>query len=415
MKYLLVEPSINSKAYNIALMKYARWCEENNYEYQYVRGIVEPNIIPDKILMSCVFTYYSKKIEKTIDYYLKKFKNTKVLVGGVFPTLNPDWFNKSKWNNVFEHKVEVHQFTDPNIENLIPKWNIEVKDEDLFKTETSKQKALDRKNSIVMYSSRGCVNKCAYCAVPKLEGDMHSFKTITKFLETAKRELPNAKSIVLYDNNFTEHAYFHNICDELIESGMPVDIHGLHVDSFTEDKAKKFSEMVFGAQGKSNSTSYLRFSFDKMKYRDNIHEAVKLVKKYNIKANFFCYLLYNFVDSPLDFWKRIVYSQEIVNDVNEPIWLFPQRYEPFAALEKNKFIGKHWTEKQVMGVKRMVTFLHGFLPITKTHNLYNWIGYSFDDFIERIEYMGESSQRKLVKKKGTPPRINELKEELEKI
>lgn len=400
MKYLLLEPAINSKAYNIALMKYARWCEKNGHEYQYIRGIVSTdkiNIIPDKILMSCVFTYYSKKIESTIDYYLKEFPSASFVIGGVFPTLNPEWFDKQKWNNIFEDKVAIHKGIDHNIENLIPKWNVNVIDEDSFKTENSKKKVKQRKDSIVMYSSRGCVNKCGYCAVPKLEGNMHSFPSIKEYIDTAKKELSDAKSIVLYDNNFTEHAYFHDICDELIESELPVDIHGLHVDAFTEDKAEKFSQMKFGAQGRSNSTPYLRFSFDKMKYKDHIYEALKLVDKHNIKAEFFCYMLYNYIDKPLDFWQRIMYIQDMVDEVGKSVWLFPQRYEPFAALEKNKFVGEHWTDKQVRGVKRMVTWIHGFLPVTKTHNLFNWIGHDYDEFIEKIEHMGESTKNKLVK------------------
>ncbi len=414
MKYLLVEPAINAKAYNIALMKYARWCEQNGHSYQYVRGIVNPDIRPDKILMSCVFTYYSKKVEKTIDYYLKKFPGTTALVGGVFPTLNSDWFDKSKWKNpIFGNSVEIHRGTDINIEHLVPKWNVEVKDEDLFKSETSKQKVHDRYNSIVMYSSRGCVNKCGYCAVPKLEGGMHSFPSIKEFIETGKKELPDAKSIVLYDNNFTEHGYFHQICDELIESGLPVDIHGLHVESFTEDKAEKFAQMTFGAQGKKNSTPYLRFSFDKLKYKDSVYEALKLVKDNNIKAQFFCYMLYNYIDSPFDFWKRIVYSQEMVDDVRRDIYLFPQRYEPFAALEKYQYVGKHWTQQQAMGVRRMATFLHGFLPITKTHTIYNWIGHNFEEFMEIIEYMGESSKHRLTKQNKTPPSLEDLRKSLE--
>ncbi len=76
-------------------------------------------------------------------------------------------------------------------------------------------------------------NKCRYCAVPTLEGPMKSFKSIKHMLISAKQDMPEARSVVLYDNNFTEHEYFDNIVDELIDFGLPCDIHGLHVDSFT--------------------------------------------------------------------------------------------------------------------------------------------------------------------------------------
>ncbi len=88
-KYLIIEPNVKSIASNIALMKFCRWCENNNHEYQYVRGVVEPvNFEPDKILMSCIFSYYSKKYEQTIDYYLKLFPNADITMGGAFPSLN---------------------------------------------------------------------------------------------------------------------------------------------------------------------------------------------------------------------------------------------------------------------------------------------------------------------------------------
>jgi len=408
MKYLLVEPAIHAKAYNIALMKWARWCEDNGYEYQYVRGMVIPQITPDKILMSCVFTYYSKKVEETIDYYLKMFPNTSVLVGGVFPSLQPKWFNKHKWNGPFGNRVEIHRYTDDRIEKLIPKWNVAVDDEDFYKSPSAKVEARSKYDTIVMYASRGCVNKCGYCAVPKLEGPMNSFPTIKKYLEISKQELPNAKSIVLYDNNFTEHEYFDKIIDELKENGLPVDIHGLHVDALTQEKANKMAELTYGSQGKSSSTAYLRFSFDKMEYKDHIHRALGYVKNANIKAGFFCYMLYNYLDSPLDFWKRLVYAQEIVDDIGLGMWMFPQRYEPFGALEKNKFVGKEWTQERANGLKRMVTFLHGFIAINKTHNIFNWIGYDYKEFLDIIDAMGKSTKVKLIKKNGTPPTISEL-------
>jgi len=54
MKYLIVEPKVKAIAPNIALMKYCRWCEQKGHQYQYVRGMVEPEITPDAILMTCI-------------------------------------------------------------------------------------------------------------------------------------------------------------------------------------------------------------------------------------------------------------------------------------------------------------------------------------------------------------------------
>jgi peptidoglycan/xylan/chitin deacetylase (PgdA/CDA1 family) len=405
MNYLLLEPKVKSIAPNIALMKWAKWCEINGHKYQYVRGMVEPTIKPDTILMSCIFSYFSKKYEQTIDYYLKLFPGVKIIVGGVFPTLMPEWFNKPKWNsNPFfesDKSVEIYSGIHPDIEELPPKYNVDILDEDEGK------KSQYSRDKIVLYASRGCTNKCGYCAVPTLEGKMKSFPTIEGILEAGKKDLPNAKSVVLYDNNFTSHKYFDNIVDELIDFGLPIDIHGLHVSSFTEHQAKRFSELKWASQGK-DGTPYLRFSFDWVKYYKHVDRALSYVSKYNIKAAFFCYMLFNWKDTTHDFWKRIVLSQELCDKYGKTIFLFPQRFEPFMALHRNKYIGSDWSEDLVRGVTRMYTFLHGFIPLTRTRNIFNWIGYTEEEFIERAMMMARNSKYRLEKKGEVPPLTEEL-------
>jgi len=402
MKYLILEPKVRAIAPNIALMKWARWCELNGHEYQYVRGTVKPKIKPDIILMSCIFSYYSKRYEKIIDYYLRLFPDAKMTVGGVFPTLTPEWFDKRKWNHPFLGKrVGIYCGIHPDIENLPPKYNVEILDEDEGKRDQYKR------DKIVLYASRGCTNKCGYCAVPKLEGGMKSFRSIKQMLVSSRNDLPSAKSVVLYDNNFTEHEFFDNIVDELKEFGLPVDIHGLHVDAFTRQQAKKFSELSWASQGKGGSP-YLRFSFDKMKYADNIRRALGYVVDEKVKAGFFCYTLFNWIDSPSDFWKRIVISQDIVDDKGKTIFLFPQRFEPFMALERNTYVGKKWNSDLVRGVTRMYTFLHGFIPLTKTRNVFNWIGYTEEEFLDRAMKMATVKGYNLIKKDGIPPTTKEL-------
>jgi hypothetical protein len=167
--------------------------------------------------------------------------------------------------------------------------------------------------------------------------------------------------------------------------------------TFTKHHAKRFSELEWAAQGDSG-IPYLTFSFDKLKYADGIHKALRWVTDYDVKASFFCYLLFNFTDSPSDFWNRIQIAQKIVDDVGETIYLFPQRYEPLNALERNQYIGKHWTADLVRGVTRLYTQIHGFIPITRSRNIYDWIGHSMEEFLENALKMGTDENFKLQKK-----------------
>lgn len=441
MKYLLLEPRVKAIAPNIALMKWARWCENKEYPYQYVRGKVRKEKIPfepDIILMSCIFSFYSERYRDTIEYYLSEeiYPGAKFIVGGVFPTLYKDWFlSKDKsWNdrNISVYKkwfdsddkkrLEISCGIAEEIEFLSPKYNVDIISEDNDPYPRDK---------IVMYASRGCVNKCGYCAVPILEGNMRSFTTIADSIEQGKKELPDAKSLVLYDNNFTEHEFFDDIINEIKDSGLPVDIHGLHVESFTEHHAKRFSELEWAAQGE-HGTPYLRFSFDWMKYAPQVERAYDIYMQYDIKAGFFCYMLFNWIDTPEDFWQRIEKCQQIIDkysDKGKPIFLFPQRYEPFKpkskdktqqGLKRNQYISPKWNnyvEKRwpiefidehgkkhkvtgsdlVRGITRMYTWIHGFISVTKSKNIFNWIGKDCDEFLYRAVNMAVNKKYRLEK------------------
>jgi hypothetical protein len=381
---LLIEPKVKAKAPNIALMKWARWCECQSITYQYVRGKVVPDITPDIMLMSCIFSFCSKKYEETINFYKNLFPGLPIVVGGVFPTLKPQWFVE-RWNGRLTNgtpEIWIHPGLCKEIETLPPKFNVKIKHEG---------KLPYARNKIVAYASRGCVNRCGYCAVPRTEGEMRSFKTIKNVLDTAIREMPNAESVVLYDNNFTEHIYFENIVYELVQVGLPVDIHGLHVESFTERHAQLLSKLKWASQG-NNGTPYIRFSFDKFEYAADIERVAKLVAKYKINATLFCYMLFNFTDSPHDFWKRLVVAQDIVNRTGTPMSLFPQRYEPLNTLKRNQYIGPQWTDDMVRGLVKVATRLRGFLPVTSSGNIFRWIGYTEAEFVKKLQLAGRNNE-----------------------
>jgi hypothetical protein len=374
MKVLLVEPGVKSIAPNLALLKFARWCEELGYEYEYVHGLVKPTIYPDRLYTSCIFSYNSEKYKQMFRYYRKLFPGVEIKAGGVFPTINPQWF--------LNQDVTPHQGLYEEIEELIPKYDVEI---------LGKKNALYGKDRIILYSSKGCVNKCGYCVVPRLEGKMKSYKSISRILDAAGQEMPSARSIVLYDNNFTEHEYFDNIVDELKDFGKPIDVFGLHVDSFTEHHAKRLAELKWGSQSETG-TPYVRFSFDKMRYANGIEKALKLVLKYKIRAQFFCYMLFNFTDSPDDFWERLQIAQQIRDRVGGTIYLFPQRYEPLDAVKRNSYISPKWTPEMLHGLVRLYTYIHGFLSITESKNLFNWIGHTRDEFFKNIIHMDTAKE-----------------------
>jgi len=108
-------------------------------------------------------------------------------------------------------------------------------------------------------------------------------------------------------------------------------------------------------------------------------------------------MLYNFTDSPHDFWMRLVYAQEISEKYGKYIYLFPQRYEPFDAMKKYQYIGEKWTKEYVDGIKRLSTWLHGFLTIFPNRNLFRWIGITEEEFFKRVYKFGTEKGYRLIK------------------
>ena len=385
MKVLLIEPSTKKIAPNIALMKLASWCEQNKYEYQYIVGNNNSKIgYPDLICISCIFSFYSETYKETIQFYHKLYPKAKIVIGGPFPSNNPGWFKEN-----FPY-VEVNEGIYEPIENLPMKYSIDPKNK-----------------KMVMYASRGCPNKCGYCTVPKLEGSMRSFSSIKHMIEFGKKEIKDPSGIVLYDNNFTAHEYIDNICDELEQSNLPIDIHGLHASSFTEHQAQRFARLKWGSQNEKG-TAYLRFSFDFLGYDKNLVRCLKLVEKYKIKAGFFCYMLFNWKDSPDDFWLRIEKSQQMVDEVGRTMFLFPQRYEPLNSLKRNGFVGEKWNDDLVRGVVKTYTFMHGFIAITPSKNIYNWIGKTKEEFLEHANNFAKVKGYRLVKGKTPSECVKEV-------
>ena len=382
MHILLVEQDTPRIAPNIALMKFATWAEINGHTWKYVIG--EKNFLkqsPDLVLSSLIFSFYSKQYRECLVHYRRLYPNARFIVGGAFPTLNPKWFK--------DHLpfADVHEGINPEIEDLPLKYSLEP---------TNKK--------IVGYASRGCTNSCKYCAVSKLEGEMRSFPTIKPMIDNGLKEIKNPSGIVLFDNNFTCHRYFDQICDELEEFKLPVDIHGLHVSSFTEHHAERFARLKWGSQHEQG-TAYMRFSFDFVGYQPHILRALKLAEKHQIKAGFFCYMLFNWVDSPDDFWKRIVQAQEMTDETGRTIFLFPQRFEPLDALGRNKFVGAKWDKDLVTGMVRLYTFMHGFLPVTPSHNIFRWIGHTKEEFLDNARKFATQPHFRLEKKPAAAIRV----------
>ena len=69
------------------------------------------------------------------------------------------------------------------------------------------------------YMTRGCTNKCAFCAVPKLEPHYQEYIQLKQQLDIAKEKFGEQRDLLLLDNNVLASPCFEKIIDEIKACG----------------------------------------------------------------------------------------------------------------------------------------------------------------------------------------------------
>ncbi len=69
------------------------------------------------------------------------------------------------------------------------------------------------------YASRGCIRKCSFCGVPKLEGDQRDVAPLTLLVRGVEELYGPKKDLTLMDNNIVASPRFKEIIAEIRDLG----------------------------------------------------------------------------------------------------------------------------------------------------------------------------------------------------
>lgn len=162
------------------------------------------------------------------------------------------------------------------------------------------------------FLTRGCINHCEWCYVPKKEGNIRPYAKWQDVVRT------DTKKLVLMDNNIIACDYGISQLEELSCTDFQVDINqGMDIRLVNDDICKILSNIKW--------LKYIRFSCDSMAQIPYFEKAMALFEKYKIpKSRIFIYTLIRKDLNEAD--ERIRKLCSIYKNFN--IFAQPERNEP---------------------------------------------------------------------------------------
>ena len=323
MRVLLVEPDYYTRYPPLGLLKLAAWHRSKGDEVRLVRGIVPGDgADPNLIYVTSLFTYAWRPVHAAVRHYRAAYPQARVVLGGIYTSLLPQHAATSG--------AEVHVGLHPAAESMMPAWDL-----------------IPEWDGSVLFASRGCIRKCGFCSVPKLEGPPADFKE-----SIASQIWPGHSRVVLWDNNLLGNWNWKAVLEELIRIDKEVDFNqGLDARLVTDEVAALLCQV---------RTKTIRLAYDYPGIRAGVKRGIeRLVAAGVSPKKIVVYTLYNYIETPDQLLRK-------VRDLLDwGVTSYPMRFEPLTSLTKNAYVSPRWTRQQLDNLakaRRVLGYAGAFPP-----------------------------------------------------
>jgi len=336
MKILLVEPKYYTQYPPLGLLKMSTLHKASGDEVRFVRGLsLVTRFVPDEIKVTSLFTWAWRPVWEAVAFYRALFPKAKLSLGGIYASLTPDHAKGSGADEIVKGLLREAEDLLPDY-GLVPEWH-------------TKQAAS------VLFSHRGCIRSCSFCAVPQLEGKPFQIRPTTHIKHLIH---PDHKRVILWDNNILGESKWREVLAELKELKAEVDFNqGLDARLVTEEVAHGLKDLRIPT---------IRLAYDFPSMRESVRKAVAFLREAgltNRRVRHICsYVLYNYKDKPEDLFER-------VRDLLAwGVAAYPMRYQPLSgeyAFEKDSYVSPEWTPKEldmVAAARRVIGYGGAFPP-----------------------------------------------------
>jgi len=356
---LLVEPGYRNKYPPLGLMKLARYHKELGDNVVFVKG-KSPQLRAyhwDRVYVSTLFTFFWRETVATIAYYRQSTDSPRdVIVGGVLATilkgkLEEHFPEITVHAGLLDKKGTLDKGTYAIIDRLVPDYTILEQIDYQYPAS----------DAYFAYYTRGCVNRCKFCAVPLIEPTFKHYIDIKESISQVEEEVGPRKDLLLLDNNILASRFFPKIIREIKDlgfyKGAKLNLKLRHLDFNQGVDLRLIDERKIELLS-TTCIRPLRIAFDHIKYKEQYIKAIELAAKHDI-LNLSNYVLYNYTDTPKEFYDRLRINVELNDRLGTKIYSFPMKYIPVTETDRRNFVGKHWTWKMIRGVQCILNATHG--------------------------------------------------------
>jgi len=181
--------------------------------------------------------------------------------------------------------------------------------------------AIAKHNPDATFTSRGCIRRCPFCAVWRIEGDLHELDS-----------WPIRPMVC--DNNLLACSQSH--FDKVVDSLKPlkgIDFNqGLDARLLTAYHADRLAEI----------DCIVRLAFDSVAYESQFMRAYEILRQAGItKHAIRVYVLVGYEDTPEDALYRLRTVANLGIDPN------PMRYNPLDTMVRDSYVAPGWTDSEL--------------------------------------------------------------------
>ncbi|MFD2262824.1 hypothetical protein ACFSM5_07990 [Lacibacterium aquatile] len=382
---LLIEPGYKNKYPPLGLMKIAQYHGPRGKKdnVRFIKG-EDRSVLRqawDRIYVTTLFSFEYPKISQTIDFAIEVANGQadKVFVGGIAASLMHERFLKEhRWHGVrfikgllsappavalqldeFSEELYADDITGRPIEDLVPDYDILSQIDYQYSV----------RDAYFAYTSRGCIRKCHFCGVPKLEGGQRDTESLTDLVRAIEEYYGPKKDLILMDNNVVASPRFKEIIAEIRDLGFTPGAK-LHrpgrppvqrrVD-FNQgvDARILCKDPMYLRELSSICLKPLRIAFDHLGVKKQYEQAVRYAAEFGL-TELSNYMLYNFHDNPADLFERMRLNVSLNEELGVRVWSFPMRYQPTDRPDRGH-IGEKWSRYQLRSMQIILQATHGIV------------------------------------------------------